>query len=86
MMKSICGLFVSALLGIGLGVVGCGGGDLDPGLPKDTGYVPLPADMQPNMGAGVKKPVMGATEKERQEVAKAAAAAEAASAKNPTPK
>lgn len=84
MMKSLCGLFVGSLLLLGL--AGCGGSELDPGLPKNTGFTPLPPEMQPNMGAGVKKPVMGATAEEKKAGAAAAAAADAAAVKNPTPK
>lgn len=57
MMKSLCGLFAGCLMSLSLALTGCGGGDLsDPGVPKDAGYVPLPADMQPNMAKDGMKP------------------------------
>ncbi len=53
-MKSLCGLIAGSMLLLGL--AGCGGSDLDPGVPKDQGYVPLPAEMQPNMAKDGMKP------------------------------
>ncbi len=82
---SLRSLFAGSLLCLGLGVAGCGGnGELDPGLPKDAGFVPPP--MVPNMApASGKRPVMGATDKERKEALSAAAAADAAALKTPAP-
>lgn len=84
MTKSLRDWCGGSLLLLGLGLAGCGGGDLDPGVPANVGYVPPPA--QPIMGSEGKRPVMGASAKERKEGAKAVAAADAAALKNPPPK
>ncbi|MHB1787825.1 MAG: hypothetical protein ACYCS7_17245 [Acidimicrobiales bacterium] len=84
MMKLLRGLFVGSSLLIGLGLAGCGGGDLDPGVPKDAGYVPPPKT--PNMWGDGKKPTMGVTGHDRKAGLAEAAAADAAALKNPPPK
>jgi hypothetical protein len=66
------------LVTVTLGFAGCGGSDLETGVPKDVGYVP--PKMQPGTLTTKGKPQLGATDKDRAE-----AKAKAAAAPAPTP-
>jgi hypothetical protein len=54
------------LCALTVGLAGCGGeSDLEPGVPKDVGYVA--PKMQPNTISVKGKPALGATEKDKKE-------------------
>ncbi len=77
MVRSFKGLMGSALFGVVLATSGCSSSSLEEGVPKNTGYVA--PKMVPNMAKTASgKPLMGATEKDKQEQATKAKAAEGA--------
>jgi hypothetical protein len=76
MIKSIAGMIGGCLFVIAMAICGCDSGDLQEGVPQNTGYVP--PKMQPGTMGLKGKPQLGATAKDK---AAAKARAEAA----PTP-
>jgi len=78
MIKRVGGMIGGCLLVVALGIGGCGSDEMTGGVPKDVGYVP--PKMQPNMGTGTGKPILGATEKDKREAKQKAEAAPAPAA------